>query len=518
MHDNKLHIQYKHPAVRRRPVDELLAGLLLQRFGNRQVPVLLAVGGPGGTGKSTFSRDLADKLGTAAVIRLDDYKTERNIRQKKNVLGPHPAANRIDLLCKNLDQLKRGEETRKPVYNKITGIPDRMETLKPEKFIILDGEISTYREFRHLIDFAVFIDSDWKTQLNTRITRDIEQRNYSREKAIATFLQSNLREFEEYGAESKSWADVHLYCGADYRLTIEAVDAGLFDELQEFVYAELECIDLSGLTVPVLTPFEAGGAIDQPAFIRHLEFLAEKGVRRVLVNGTTGEFFSLSAAERRLLLVLARRYFPGVVMFHAGSDSLTQAIEEVKWAEDYGSDAILALPPYYFAAAPREGIITFFQKLAEQTSLPFILYNFPLHTGNPLDMEILSAVKHFGLKDSGGDFSLMHPTTHYYVTEARRITEGYKAGAYGFFCGTANAEPELFVAIEQALRGRSENAADLQQQIDCLEDKFSSGADFIGAFKIATAAKLPDYPVTVRLPLINAAGSALSVESPNGAS
>ena len=501
MHDNKVHIKYKNPAVLRRPVEEILAGLIRRRFGACHTPVLMAVGGPGGTGKSTFSHGLAEQLGSAVVIRLDDYKTERSIRQEKNVFGPHPEANRLLLLCQNLEQLKRGEETSKPVYNTITGIPDRTELLKPAQYMILDGEVSTYREIRHLIDISVFIDSDWKTQLNTRITRDIEKRNYSRDKAIATFLQSNLREFEEFGAESKSWSDIHLYCGEDYRLTIEAVDAGLFDDLQAFVSSDVECVDLSGLVVPVLTPFADDGAVDQPAFIKHLEFLAEHGVRRVLVNGTNGEFFSLNGPERRLLLVLARRYFPGVVMFHAGSDSLVQASEEVKWAEDYGADAILALPPYYFADAPREGLMAFFQELADQTTLPFLLYNFPQHTGNPLTAEIMSAVKHFGFKDSSGDFALMGATPHYYVTEGRRIVEGMRAGAYGFFSGAANAVPELFVELEKALSNGDAAVDRLQRQIDQLEETIPAGAEFIGAMKALTADNLPGYPVKVRLPL-----------------
>ena len=39
--------------------------------------------------------------------------------------------------------------------------------------------------------------------------------------------------------------------------------------------------ELKGLIVPVLTPFKASGAIDEHAFIRHLEFLAHHGVRRM---------------------------------------------------------------------------------------------------------------------------------------------------------------------------------------------------------------------------------------------
>ena len=34
-------------------------------------------------------------------------------------------------------------------------------------------------------DFAIYVDSDWRTQLKTRVTRDIDQRGYSADKAAA---------------------------------------------------------------------------------------------------------------------------------------------------------------------------------------------------------------------------------------------------------------------------------------------------------------------------------------------
>ncbi len=48
--------------------------------------------------------------------------------------------------------------------------------------------------------------------------------------------------------------------------------------------------ELNGLVVPVPTPFAADGKIDFGAFLAHRDWLAECGVRNLLVNGTTGEF------------------------------------------------------------------------------------------------------------------------------------------------------------------------------------------------------------------------------------
>jgi len=180
--------------------------------------------------------------------------------------------------------------------------------------------------------------------------------------------------------------------------------------------------ELKGLIVPVLTPFKASGAIDEHAFIRHLEFLAHHGVRRIMVNGTTGEFHSLLAKERKMLLKLARRHFPG--------------------------------------------FIEYFRALEAESEVPFILYNFPKHSGNPITPEILKAVPHAALKDSAQNLELM----------------------------------ELYAAIEILLAGpRIEEAAMMQEEVRAYSSPFSAGG--VPLLKQALARMLPDYPVNVRPPL-----------------
>ena len=113
---------------------------------------------------------------------------------------------------------------------------------------------------------------------------------------------------------------------------------------------------VKGLIVPVLTPFDNAGEIDQRAFIRHLEFLAQHGVRRIMVNGTTAEFYSLLPEERKTLLKVARRYFPRLIVLHVGGIGLAQNKEEMAWAAEYGADAVAALPPIYPAGLCAEGV------------------------------------------------------------------------------------------------------------------------------------------------------------------
>jgi dihydrodipicolinate synthase/N-acetylneuraminate lyase/uridine kinase len=506
MHKYKTHVTYTGQLGRRDRCEDIVAGLLLGMFSDDGGPVTIAIGGPGGTGKTTFSGKLAALLGDCAIFRLDDYKTPREVRKGQNLFGAHPDANLMSLAAEHISLIKKNTSFDKPVYNAVTGVADETEPFEPRRFNILDGEISTYRDFRDDVDFSIFIDSDYMTQLTTRTSRDIDVRGYTWDKAIATFLQSNLREFTLYGAESKNWADVHVYCKEDYSLAVESVAGELYDHFESLLNESLSAVDLSGLVVPVTTPFDANDEIDKRMFIEHLDMLAKQGVKRILVNGTTAEFFSMTEDERKVCLKLAREYFPGVVMFHAGSSSLKQTMIEAKWGRDYGADAIVCIVPYYMAGVDKQGIVDYFNALAGAVEIPLILYNFPKHSGNAIDAEMLGQIKHFGMKDSSGDLSLVSSTGHYYMGGDEKILAASDKGAYGFVSARANAFAPLLVEMEAALRRADGSAKDVQDKIVKLKE-MTAGANGIARLKYAVSQQLDGYPVRVRLPLIELSDS-----------
>lgn len=501
MHKYKTHVTYKGGAGRRGRTEDILVGLLCGVFSDNSGPVTIAIGGPGGTGKTTFSDKLAALLGDCSILRLDDYKTPRNVRKGRNLFGAHPDANEMALAAEHISSIKKNTAFDKPVYNAVSGKADTTELFEPRRFNILDGEISTYRNFRNNVDFSIFIDSDYKTQLGTRTSRDIEARGYTWDKAIATFLHSNLREFTMFGAESKNWADVHVYCNEDYSLVVESVSSELYEHFEDQLNESLSAVDLSGLVVPITTPFDDNDVIDKRMLIEHLEMLAGQGVKRILVNGTTAEFFSMTEDERKLCLKLALEFFPGVVMFHAGSSSLKQTRIEAKWGQNYGADAIVCVVPYYMANVPKDGIVDYYNYLADSVDIPLILYNFPKHTGNSLDADMIGRIKHFGMKDSSGDLSLVSATEHYYMGGDEKILAAYDKGAYGFVSARANVFAPLLIELEAAIISRDGSAEAVQEKITKLKEQ-TSGANGIARLKYGVAQQLKGYPVRVRLPLV----------------
>jgi 4-hydroxy-tetrahydrodipicolinate synthase len=256
----------------------------------------------------------------------------------------------------------------------------------------------------------------------------------------------------------------------------------------------MNSFELKGLVVPVPTPFAESGAIDFGAFLAQLDWLAECGVRNLLVNGTTGEFFSLSPREQLELLQTARDNWDGIIIAHTGSPVLSQCLESAHAAEEIGADFLASLPPFYFAGAPADGIVRWFNELVESTALPLILYNFPKHTGNPLTPEILAQIPHWGMKDSSADLSLIPATPRYFVGGDRQISAAYAAGAKGFVSASANIDPLPYLRIEQ------EQTPENQAAVDAVNAR-TNGSFAIARIKQALSEIIPGYPSAVRPPL-----------------
>ncbi|MBD3314409.1 MAG: hypothetical protein GF344_01365, partial [Chitinivibrionales bacterium] len=291
-------------------------------------------------------------------------------------------------------------------------------------------------------------------------------------------------------------------CRDDYSLVIESVDEVLYHRFEALLAEDLAAVDLSGLVVALTTPFDDNDEIDKERLVEHVQFLARSNVRRLLVAGTTGEFFSLSDTERRCALSLVREYFPGMVLFNAGAEGLGRTRKLVRCGEECGADALVVITPYYFANCTTEGLASYFREVSAMTDMPLVLYNFPRHAQNHLSKEALKTVPHTALKDSSADLSLIDATPAYFLGNDRKIIEACEKGAKGFVTGTANATPEPYVAIENALRiNAREDATAIQDTISILAERFH-GHDQIARLKQAIAQKIPGYPVRVRPPLI----------------
>ncbi|WP_405730742.1 dihydrodipicolinate synthase family protein [Streptomyces sp. NBC_01537] len=156
------------------------------------------------------------------------------------------------------------------------------------------------------------------------------------------------------------------------------------------------------------TPFAADGSLDESAWRALLRLYAEHGVHGVLVNGTTGEWFSQTPEERRRVAEIAVAELSGRVPVVIGCGAFTAA-ECVRYGEharSIGADGILTTPPPY-AHPSQEEIYAFYRTLAEAVDLPLMVYNWPRGTAVDITVDTLTRLAGLdtvvAVKDSSGD-------------------------------------------------------------------------------------------------------------------
>ncbi|ENH97275.1 dihydrodipicolinate synthase [Gracilibacillus halophilus YIM-C55.5] len=141
-------------------------------------------------------------------------------------------------------------------------------------------------------------------------------------------------------------------------------------------------MDFGRILTAMVTPFDQQGQIDFHKTERLIHHLLANGTDGLVVAGTTGESPTLTKEEKLSLLQFVVKTVNGRVPVIAGTGSNnTQAsIELTRQAETIGVDGVMLVTPYYNKPS-QEGIYQHFATIANETTLPVILYNIPGRTG-----------------------------------------------------------------------------------------------------------------------------------------
>ena len=164
-----------------------------------------------------------------------------------------------------------------------------------------------------------------------------------------------------------------------------------------------------GVLAALITPLTPDGArIDADGLAGNVERLIAGGVRGLVPGGSTGEFTTLTTAERRQLAEATLAAAAGRVPVVVGTGALSTAetIELSVHAEQAGAAAVMIVPPFYDALGWRE-LLAHDTAVAERIAIPIMYYNLPAATGVRLDAgqfrELRAAARVTSLKDTGGD-------------------------------------------------------------------------------------------------------------------
>jgi len=162
----------------------------------------------------------------------------------------------------------------------------------------------------------------------------------------------------------------------------------------------------TGAATALITPFR-DGEVDYKRLDDQLDFQIKNRSAAVVVSGSTGESTALSFSEYRDLLTHVCMFVNGriKVVAGAGASSTQETIVRCHAAESAGADAVmLAAPPY--CKPTQTGLRLHFLTVADQTSLPVILYNVPGRTAVSMTEETCAALADHprinGIKEASG--------------------------------------------------------------------------------------------------------------------
>lgn len=162
------------------------------------------------------------------------------------------------------------------------------------------------------------------------------------------------------------------------------------------------CI-FTGSGVAIVTPFTQDG-IDYEKLGELIEFQIREKTDAIVICGTTGEASTMPDEEHIAVIEYAVKKVNGrlPVIAGTGSNDTRHAIHLSKRAQEVGADAILSVTPYYNKTTQR-GLYEHFKVIAENLSIPVILYNVPSRTNlniNPETVQQLSMIENIvGIKE-----------------------------------------------------------------------------------------------------------------------
>ena len=222
---------------------------------------------------------------------------------------------------------------------------------------------------------------------------------------------------------------------------------------------------IHGIIPPVATPMQANEDLDLPRLKWFLDELIAAGVHGVFVLGTNSEFYALDEREKQEVIATAVAHVNKRVPVFAGTGAETtrEVVRLTKMAQREGADGVSVITPYFISPSQQE-IYDHYRRIAENTSLPVVLYNNPATCGGvKIDVDTVARLAEIpnilGIKDSSGDLQNTNEYVRvvpdrFAVMQGRDtlIYQSLTFGARGAVPASGNVAPALLVEIYEAFQ------------------------------------------------------------------
>lgn len=219
-----------------------------------------------------------------------------------------------------------------------------------------------------------------------------------------------------------------------------------------------------GVYAAMATPLTAEGEIDPVGIGKVVDYLFEGGVTGLSILGSTGEGPALTIGQRQRALeaTLEATKGRGAVFSGAASSTVSDVIAGLKTMAGSGAEGALVPPPYYYRIEA-DAMATYFERIAEASPVPIILYNIPPMTKLQIAPEAVARVAThpnvMGIKDSGGDLGYFAtisrltadiPGFTRYTGSDELLAATLTLGGHGIIGGAVNLVPDVLAEIYRA--------------------------------------------------------------------
>lgn len=182
---------------------------------NTNRPLVIGVAGGSGSGKTTVSNAILDRVGRERIAFLphDSYYRDLShlpLEERARVNFDHPDAFDNALFLEHIDALIRGETIAAPLYDfasyvRLPGVVP----VSPRPVILLEGILLFVdAELRRRMDIKLFVDAESDLRILRRLQRDVRERGRTVESVIEQYLRTVRPMHLEFVEPSKRYADI----------------------------------------------------------------------------------------------------------------------------------------------------------------------------------------------------------------------------------------------------------------------------------------------------------------------
>ncbi|MEM9037820.1 MAG: uridine kinase [Actinomycetota bacterium] len=198
--------------------------------------VFLGVCGGSGSGKSTFTHHLAERLGRhrVSVLPLDAYYRDLahlSFEERLEVNFDHPDSLDHELFEAHIDALCRGEAAEMPRYDfSRHSRADGCDLLAPRPIVIVEGILLlAFPGVRQRLDRTVFLDVPAAVRLERRVERDVRDRGRVDSEVRQVFADVVQPMHERFVEPGRDWADHVIHFEDDPAMIVDRLLDGIDD-------------------------------------------------------------------------------------------------------------------------------------------------------------------------------------------------------------------------------------------------------------------------------------------------